>query len=194
MDEFLESTDIIDWRHESVVSLAQELSCDSTDEILVARRCFEWVRDEVEHSVDFQREEITCRASEVLAKQTGFCYAKSHLLAALLRANGIPAGFCYQRLSVNDDGSPYCLHGLNAVYLNDFGWYRADARGNRDSVQAEFSPPVERLSFSASAEGEADFPEIHAAPLPCVLDSLANASSVSALCDNLPDVEPPISA
>ena len=194
MDEFLESTTVIDWRHESVVSLARELSRDSTGEVLTARRCFEWVRDEVEHSVDFQREEITCRASEVLAKQTGFCYAKSHLLAALLRANGIPAGFCYQRLSVNDDGSPYCLHGLSAVYLNDFGWYRADARGNRGSIQAEFSPPIERLSFSTSAEGEADFPEIHAAPLPCVLDSLTNASSVSALCDNLPDVEPPISA
>ena len=31
----------------------------------------------------------------------------------------IPAGFCYQRLSKNEDGPPFCLHGLNAVYLPD---------------------------------------------------------------------------
>jgi len=36
---------------------------------------------------------VTCKASDVLIYGTGYCYAKSHLLAALLRANAIPAGF-----------------------------------------------------------------------------------------------------
>lgn len=71
----------------------------------------------------------------MLRHRTGFCYAKSHLLAALLRANGIAAGLCYQRLSVNGGGTPYCLHGLNAVFLKDFGWYRVDARGNKPGIQ-----------------------------------------------------------
>lgn len=44
-------------------------------------------------------------------------------LAALLRANGVPAGLCYQRLTVAADGSPYCLHGLNAVYLKQHGLF-----------------------------------------------------------------------
>ncbi|WP_338430147.1 transglutaminase domain-containing protein [Synechococcus elongatus] len=35
----------------------------------------------------------------MLEYRTGYCYAKSHLLVALLRACSIPAGFCYQRLS-----------------------------------------------------------------------------------------------
>ena len=91
---------------------------------------------------------VTLKASEVLQHGTGFCYAKSHLLAALLRANGIPAGLCYQRLSVNDTGAPWCLHGLNAVFLEDIGWYRCDARGNRPGVTAAFTPPVERLAFA----------------------------------------------
>ena len=26
----------------------------------------------------------------------------------------------------------YCLHGLNAIYLKEFGWYKVDARGNRE--------------------------------------------------------------
>lgn len=41
---------------------------------------------------------------------SGICYAKSHLLAALLRANKIPAGFCYPRLSAYENGSPYFIH------------------------------------------------------------------------------------
>ena len=41
------------------------------------------------------------------------------------RANGIPTGLCCQRLSVGDEGAPYCLHGLNAVYLSEFAPSRA---------------------------------------------------------------------
>ncbi len=75
------------------------------------------VRDNVSHTRDASREEVTCAASEVLAAGTGICYAKSHLLAALLRAVGIPAGFCYQvyhePLHVSD--SKIALHGLVGV-------------------------------------------------------------------------------
>jgi transglutaminase-like putative cysteine protease len=39
------------------------------------------------------------------------------------------------------DKPPFCLHGLNAVYLEDFGWYRIDARGNKTGVAAQFTPP-----------------------------------------------------
>ena len=59
---------------------------------------------------------------------------------ALLRANGIPAGFCYQRLSIDDVGPPYTLHGFNAVYLNEHGWYRVDARGCKAGVTSDFTP------------------------------------------------------
>jgi transglutaminase-like putative cysteine protease len=64
---------------------------------------------------------VTCKASDVLIHGTGYCYAKSHLLVALLRANGIPAGLCYQRLTIENDGPSYCLRGLNAVYLEQHG-------------------------------------------------------------------------
>nr|WP_269749949.1 transglutaminase family protein [Polyangium fumosum] len=89
-------------------------------------------------SPPWQAGPLTCTASEVLRHRTGFCYAKSHLLAALLRANGLPAGFCYQRLA---HGSGYCLHGFNAVELPGIGWYRIDARGNKPGIDAAFDPP-----------------------------------------------------
>ena len=73
-------------------------------------------------------------------------------------ANGLPTALCYQRLSVDDNGPPYCLHGLNAVYLARHGWYRLDARGNKPGVAAEFCPPREALAFALRLPGEVDVP------------------------------------
>ena len=188
--EFLDSTDVVDWYHPDVCRTAWLLASGTRDPQRVARRCFEWVRDEIEHSIDFGRSEVTCRASQVLAHGTGFCYAKSHLLAALLRARGIPAGFCYQRLSINGDGPPFSLHGLNAVLLPDHGWYRIDARGNRADVDAQFTPPVERLAFALEHEGEEDLPGIYAEPLDVVVAALTRYDSVRVVYATLPDYSP----
>ena len=132
---------------------------------------------------------MTCKASDVLKHGTGCCYAKSHLLAVLLRANGIPAGLCYQRLTISNDRRPFCLHGRNAVYLEDHGWYRIDARGNKKGVSAEFCPPIERLAFPIISDGEADLPEIWAKPILPVLEVLQTKSSYKEAADNLPDIQ-----
>jgi transglutaminase-like putative cysteine protease len=190
IDKFLAASDVVDWRHPEVRALASRLASGERDYSRIARRCFEWVRDEVQHSVDFCRAEVSCKASEVLAHRTGFCYAKSHLLAALLRANSVPAGFCYQRLSVDGAGPPFCLHGLNAVWLPELGWYRADARGNKPGVSAEFTPPIERLAFSIQIPGEADLPGIFAEPLPAVIQALRQYDEAILLAANLPDQAP----
>jgi len=188
MQPFLRSTEVIDWRHPDVMAQAHALAA-SESPLETARSCFEWVRDEVPHSYDAQRNPITCRASDVLNHRTGYCFAKSHLMAALLRANGIPAGFCYQRLSLNDDGPPYTLHGFNAVYLPDHGWYRVDARGNKPGVAAQFTPPVEQLAFSAQAAGEAEFAEILPDPLACVVEALGRVTTWDQALAALPDVD-----
>jgi transglutaminase-like putative cysteine protease len=188
LEKYLASSDVIDWQQPDVLQLARRLASGCADSAEVARRCFEWVRDEIEHSVDFGRCEVTCRASEVLAARTGFCYAKSHLLAALLRANGFPAALCYQRLSIDGTGPPFCLHGLNAVHLPPYGWYRIDARGNKPGVDARFSPPHERLAFSIRLPGEADFQGMYAEPLPVVCEILRRFDHVNAVAANIPDL------
>lgn len=185
---YLASTDVVDWYHADVRTLAWCLAGGERDVVEVARRCFEWVRDEVRHSVDAADSIVTGTASEVLAQRTGFCYAKSHLLAALLRANGIPAGFCYQRLSIDGVGPPYCLHGLNAVLLPAHGWYRIDARGNKAGVDAQFTPMVERLAFMPLVQGEEMFATIHAEPLAVVVNTLRHWTSVAEICAHLPDL------
>jgi len=188
LQPYLAASHYIDFEHPQVAEKARQLAAGLSADSAIAQRCFEFVRDEIRHSWDYQQNPVTCRASEVLAHGTGYCYAKSHLLAALLRANGIPAGLCYQRLTVGDSGPPYCLHGLNAVYLQDFGWYRIDARGNKPGVAAEFCPPTEKLAFPIRTPQERDLPEIWAEPLSVVTSVLERYSDVLAVAENLPDV------
>ena len=189
MNKYLTSSEIIDWKNPSVRKKAQELSQDMVNPVDIARACFVYVRDEIRHSNDYKLNPVTCKASDVLQHKTGYCYAKSHLLAALLRANKIPAGLCYQRLTIENDKPPFCLHALNAVYLPDLGWYRIDARGNKDGVKAEFTPLKEQLAYPIIVEGEADFPEIWAEPLPEIKKVLEAADSFQEVADNLPDIE-----
>ncbi len=186
--EYLASTEVVDWDHADVRQLAEDLADGETDPLLVAKRCFDWVRDQIQHSMDFDRTELTCSASDVLAQRTGFCYAKSHLLAALLRANEVPAGFCYQRLSIDGIGPPLSLHGLNAVWLGGIGWYRIDARGNKLGVDAQFSPPVERLAFRIENPGEFEVPDVFSEPLPVIIAALKGYDTASELAKNLPDL------
>lgn len=189
MKPFLSPSPYIDFEHPLVQETAQALGRAGTSQQGIAKACFEFVRDEVRHSWDAKLNPVTCRASDVLMHRTGYCYAKSHLLAALLRANGIPAGLCYQRLSVGESGAPYCLHGLNAVYLDDMGWYRVDARGNKPGVNAQFTPPLEALAFPVRPPQERDLPEIWAEPLPQVVAVLEQYSDIWQVAQNLPDVQ-----
>ena len=182
---YLGATAVIDYYHPEVQQLSKELANNNSDTAIIAKNCFEWVRDSISHSVDVQRTEVSCSASEVLQMGHGFCYAKSHLLAALLRANDINAGFCYQRLS--DDRGGYALHGFNTVYLPHLGWYRVDARGNKPGVNAQFEPPHEQLAFSNSATGEIDYGFNFSEPWPTVVRALRQAKNVQQLLRKLPD-------
>lgn len=195
MQPYLAFTEIIDFQTPEVAALAEQLRAGNTDHTVIARRCFEWVRDEIRHSSDYRLNPVTCTASETLIHRTGYCYAKSHLLVALLRANGIPAAFCYQRLSVDDNGPPFCLHGLCAVHLPDLvpqtGWYRIDPRGNRKGIDAGFDPPDEHLAFTPKLPGEYDIPGYFAEPLPSVVRALRTHHTWDAMLANLPDVDTP---
>lgn len=188
LQPYLANSLYIDWRHPLIIEKAQLLARNQANQTAIAKACFEFVRDEIKHSVDHQANPVTCKASAVLEYQTGFCYAKSHLLAALLRANHIPAGLCYQRLLLDDTAdSSYCLHGLNAIYLENYGWYRVDARGNKTGINAQFCPPREQLAFVVNHPLEQDMTGIWAEPLAVVVQTLTNYKSYEAVLAHLPD-------
>ena len=189
MLSYLSASEFIDCDHPSVVAQAKRLARGHTVDVDIARNCFEFVREQIRHTGDVGSGVITCKASDVLKARTGYCYAKSHLLVALLRANKIPAGLCYQRLTVEGEVPPYCLHGLAAVHLDACGWYRIDPRGNKPGVDAQFTPPTEKLAFPIVVNGEMDLPEIWQEPLSVVTSILKGSNSVEFVADNLPDIE-----
>ena len=186
---YLDATDIIDYHDENIQALAKKLSLGSSDDEAIVKNCYEWVRDIIHHSGDYQDDITTYKASDVLKYGTGWCYAKSHLLAALLRANDIPTGFAYQRLSCSEyKPDIYCLHGLNWIYIKKYEWYKVDVRGNKEGVNAQFTPPHEQLAF-ALGENEYDVDGNFHEPLDVVIEALKKYKSYEEMICHFPDVE-----
>jgi len=186
LEDYLREQEIVDYSHPLIQQTLCHLDSSTESETERIRKTFEFVRDSIHHSMDIQSPQVTCKASEVLYYGEGLCYAKSHLLAALLRSQGIPTGFCYQRLTAGatpEEG--YNLHGLNAVYLrSEARWIRLDARGNKPGVQAEFSTDEERLAYVVRPElGEVDYPTIYAQPHPKVVKALQEHTNCLQLCE-----------
>lgn len=178
-DEVVILNEAINAKTAEVVSPAQgETEC--------ARALFEWVRDLITHTKDVDGEVVTCTSVEVFDAGTGLCYAKAHLLAAMMRSVGIPCGFCYQVFENAEakDLSELALHGLNAIWLKETGrWHRIDPRGNGKDVHADFSLGKEVLAFPKLAFLDDC---VYAEPLTAVVRSLRKAESISALWPELP--------
>ena len=189
LSDYLVSDTIVDWQTPAVREKALELTRSLPDEVAKARCLYEWVRDAIPHSSDAGLDIVTCTASEVLSHGTGICCAKSHLLAALLRAVGIPAGLCYQvlRLDPPVDNEPV-LHGFNALYLAVIDrWIRVDARGNTNGINAQFSTKKEQLAFAMDPSAdEFIYEAIFAAPVGSVVNRLKRYKTRSELWLDLP--------
>ena len=165
MNEYLTETSSIDFMDSQIQEKVQELRNQSEEELDYIKRSYAFVRDEISHSWDVKSDMVSRTASEVLKNKTGICWTKSCLLAALLRANGIPSGISYQLLTRADDASEgYMIHALNTVYLKDLNkWIRLDARGNKENINADFSLDEELLAYSIRNElGEIDYHDNHA--------------------------------
>lgn len=189
INEYLKCSEIIDFENEAVRNLADRLSEGFACEQQLVKGIFEYIRDNISHSADIGGKVVTCRASEVIKHGQGICYAKSHLLAALLRCLGIPTGFCYQKLVLDDDSKPWLIiHALNAVYLKSLKkWIRLDARGNKEGVNAQFSTNSEMLAFPVRSElSEETSPIIFAEPNYKCVNALKQYSTVDELLNNLP--------
>lgn len=187
---YLASDDVIDHAHPIVGEAADRLGAGAVDAYSYAAAAFDFVRDTIAHSADSGDMRVTWRASDVLATRNGICHSKSHALVALLRAGGLPAGLCYQRLA--GDGPRFMVHGLIAVKLPGRSlWARQDPRGNKPGIDAHFSVEGERLAWGVREEcGEVDYPVVYAAPHPMVLDVLRSARDRPALWRGLPAALP----
>ena len=189
IEEYLKEDDVIDYSNDIIAQLANSLFQKADSEIEYIKAAYEYVRDNISHSADINRDIITCTASEVLRAEHGICFAKSHLLAALLRCKSIPTGFCYQKLILDDETAPVLIyHGLNGVYIKKYKkWIRLDARGNKEGVNAQFSIDKEQLAFPIRLEkGEEDGFTVYPNPDMKILEKLREHKTRTELWNDLP--------
>lgn len=191
LNDYLLELEEVDFTSSIIQQKINELFNPHQKDIEKAKIAFEFVRDEISHSWDIQSERVTCKASEVLQYKEGICYAKSHLLASLLRSQGIPTGFCYQKLvlfKTPEEG--YCIHALNAIFLKSINqWIRVDARGNKVGVDAQFSIEKEELAFPVNEKlEEIDYPIIYTKPQLKVVSCLkSNTNAIDMYKYHLPE-------
>jgi transglutaminase-like putative cysteine protease len=112
-------TTFVDSEAPAIVAFAQAAAGDSRDARERAVALYYAVRDRVTYTpyCDFRSPE-TYRASAVLAKGAGFCVGKAALLAAVARAEGIPA-----RLRFADVRNHLCTPRLRALVGGDVFYY-----------------------------------------------------------------------
>lgn len=186
---YLTEDDVINFGNEIITQLADTLYENVDNETQYIKAAYEFVRDKISHSADINEDIITCSATEVLKAKHRICFAKAHLLAALLRYKGIPTGFCYQNLILDDETAPILVyHGLNGVYIKEYSkWIRLDARGNKEGVNAQFLLDEEQLAFPVRPEkGEEDGFIIYPDPDIKILEKLRNNKTRTELWDDLP--------
>ncbi|WP_067486024.1 transglutaminase-like domain-containing protein [Actinomadura hibisca] len=162
--DYLGAGEAVDLEHPLVQAKAAELR--TGDDIALARLAFVFVRDQI---TDDGGAGGRWRASDVLAEGGGSPSGRVHLLVALLRAGGVQAGLCYQRLR-DGDGPDFVVHGLVAALIDD-RWVRLDPRGD-----VEFSADEDRVAVQADpARGEQDGTTIYASPPPSPLEAIEPA-------------------
>ena len=95
MNTYLCETEYINFTNPLIVEKVKELRGKSKNPLDYINQAYLFVRDEISHTWDVKETIVSKKASDVLRNKTGICWTKSCLLAALLRANGIPAGISY---------------------------------------------------------------------------------------------------
>lgn len=187
ISDYLENSDVIDFDHPLVAQTAEQLTYGLKDNLSKARAIYKFTRDHIFNSSDINATSVTKTASEVLDKGHGICFAKAHLLAALMRASGIPAGFCYQ-IRYDNDLERLVVHGFNGVYIQELdSWVRIDACMHVDVNDWGFDPFKDSTVRSIQEDiGESDDYNVYQSPSKKLLKALSVSDTLEELLNLIP--------
>lgn len=113
----------------AIVAKAKELAAGATTCFEVLRRCADWVHSEVRYTIPGGGS-----AQRVMATRQGECGGHSRLLAAMLRALGIPARTPMGGMYVPLYGGSFGQHMWNEVWLGkSIGWLAVDCTAGQST-------------------------------------------------------------
>ncbi|MFQ6125595.1 MAG: transglutaminase domain-containing protein [Candidatus Heimdallarchaeota archaeon] len=126
--KYLEPTFFIDSKSEVITKLVEKISESSNQDVDFTKLSFNYVRDKIKYTVERVQHDSPAdmKASTTILREKGFCIQKAVALAALLRANNIPARLHFADI-INHRSSPhlqefmgtkvFVFHGYTEVYL-----------------------------------------------------------------------------
>ena len=187
VNDYLEHSDIVDYDHPIVKEVAEHLTYGCSDSLAKAKAVYDFVKNQIFYSFQINATSVTIKASEVLDKGHGTCYSKAHLLAALMRVSGIPAGFCYQ-LRYDKETERLFVHGFNSVYIQDSSkWMRLDASFHTDEEREHYDSFLEQPELIINKKlGEKDNFAVYLSPSKRVIKALEAFDTVADLRNHMP--------
>jgi len=172
MERYLDSTWYLDHDHPDVAALARSTCLGCETDVDRAVRLFEAVRDGIRYTVKVDlADPAAYRASATLARKDGFCVPKSILLAAVLRAVGVPSRLHFADLRnrlVPDDlkammrTDVFVFHGYVEAFLEG-QWRKAtpsfdpETCRRRGITQVTFDGRSDALLHPESVDGRLQF-------------------------------------
>lgn len=167
----LQPGDVIDSAHPAIQAHAAQLTAACATPLAKAQALFDWVRDEVPYNfTPWLRDRDDWRASVGLLRRDGFCQQKAVLLAALLRAVGIPAALGFQhvrdhmlldaRFEAHLPSGLILFHGCTMVHL-DGSWRVADATLDRRLCERR---GYRLVTLAPHADSELPATDLHGGP------------------------------
>ncbi len=152
LDEFLEPGAMVESAHPDIVAFAAETAGDAATVREKAIRLYYRVRDGVRYDPYASSLEIDgMKASKTLAEMKGYCVQKAVLLAAVCRAQGIPArlGFADVRNHLSTGKirermktDTFYWHGYTSIFL-DGQWFKSTPAFNVELCEKFGLKPLE---------------------------------------------------
>jgi len=154
LDQYLESTEFLDFQRERVRNKAHEITDGLNSDKNKVIALFYWTRDNIKYNMYTYNPKIKAnlKASVTLRRKNGFCMSKAVLLSALARAVGIPARIRMVDI-INHKINPKIIdlmgtnvfhcHGISEILLNG-NWLKLTPVFDKiTALKAGFVPLIE---------------------------------------------------
>ncbi len=121
-----------------VVTLSHEITQHASTDLEVIQQIYFWVQDNISYDTEkakkVQTGELTNyvpNLKKILESRSGICYDYASLVAAMLRANGIPCKMVFGDVKTDDSGTTI-MHAWNMIWTEEDGWIAVDIKAEVD--------------------------------------------------------------
>ena len=104
-------------------ALSQRIVGDETNPYFKAKKCFDWIADNIKYSYAIEYSTIRNISDYCRSKGYGDCGQEAMLFIALCRLNGVPARW---QTGWNNFSGDKSNHDWSEIYLAPYGWVPAD--------------------------------------------------------------------